>query len=240
MYGAVQATPFVRTFIVGAQTTVSAVTPQTWQGTPHYFSSWSDSGAQTHLITAVAPATLTANFSAAAAPVITAQPSSRVAFAGHDTAFAVTASGTPTPTYQWQVSTDAGAMWNDVADVAPYSGATTPVLFVMNVPLTLDRAGYRVVVTNASGAETSASAALWVTDDTLGIYWRDQFAGLSGSGGGGGSAGAGTINPARSGGSGGSTGASATPVATGVAEPALSGKTKPSPDPRRHKVRRSG
>ena len=72
VYGAVGTTPFSRTLIEGAQTTVSAASPQLWQGAPYTFAGWSDGGGQTHLITAPAsPATLTATFTpAASGPVV--------------------------------------------------------------------------------------------------------------------------------------------------------------------------
>ncbi len=72
VYGAVGTTPFSRTLIEGAQTTVSAASPQLWQGAPYAFAGWSDGGGQTHLITAPAsPATLTATFTpAASGPVV--------------------------------------------------------------------------------------------------------------------------------------------------------------------------
>ena len=53
--GEPRAAPFSKTFIVGSRITISAPTPQTLNGVTYTFSSWSDRGAQTHLI--VAPAT---------------------------------------------------------------------------------------------------------------------------------------------------------------------------------------
>jgi glucose/arabinose dehydrogenase/PKD repeat protein len=55
--GTAQATPFTRRVIQGSANSVSAVTPQTLGGTPYAFASWSDGGAQTHLITAPPAAT---------------------------------------------------------------------------------------------------------------------------------------------------------------------------------------
>jgi glucose/arabinose dehydrogenase len=52
-----QTAPFVRTVIVGSANSVSAPTPQTLNGTTYNFGSWSDGGAQTHVV--VAPATPT-------------------------------------------------------------------------------------------------------------------------------------------------------------------------------------
>ena len=58
-----------RTVIIGSTNTVSAVSPQTVGPTSYSFSSWSDGGAQTHVITAPAtPTTYTATFASAPAP----------------------------------------------------------------------------------------------------------------------------------------------------------------------------
>jgi hypothetical protein len=55
--------PFTKTFIVGASTTVSAPTPQKVRGKTYDFTSWSDGGAQTHVIVAPTdPVTFTATF----------------------------------------------------------------------------------------------------------------------------------------------------------------------------------
>jgi hypothetical protein len=63
VYGAASTTPFTRTAIVGAQATLSAVTPQVLAGDSYTFSSWSDGGSQTHTITAGAsPQTFTATY----------------------------------------------------------------------------------------------------------------------------------------------------------------------------------
>jgi glucose/arabinose dehydrogenase len=58
-------TPFVRTVIAGSTTSVSAPSPVNVGGTQYTFASWSDGGAQTHLITAGdAAATYTATYTA--------------------------------------------------------------------------------------------------------------------------------------------------------------------------------
>ncbi|MEO3929171.1 PQQ-dependent sugar dehydrogenase [Micromonosporaceae bacterium B7E4] len=58
-----QAAPFTRTVIQGSSNTVSAVTPQTLGGVPYVFGSWSDGGAQTHVITApTGPTSYTASY----------------------------------------------------------------------------------------------------------------------------------------------------------------------------------
>jgi len=59
------AAPFTRTLIMNSITSVSATTPQTLNGTPYNFLSWSDGGAQSHNVTITGPATYTAAYSAA-------------------------------------------------------------------------------------------------------------------------------------------------------------------------------
>ena len=54
---------FTRTVIQGSTNTISAITPQTKGKKPYAFSSWSDGGSQTHVITAPATnTTYTARF----------------------------------------------------------------------------------------------------------------------------------------------------------------------------------
>ncbi len=62
-----QTTPFTRTVIQGSTNSVSAPTPQTAGTTTYTFGSWSDGGAQTHVIVAPAtPATYTATYTGSA------------------------------------------------------------------------------------------------------------------------------------------------------------------------------
>ena len=55
--GATSTATFTRTVIIGSSNTVSAISPQTKGKKTYSFSSWSDAGAQTHVITAPAAAT---------------------------------------------------------------------------------------------------------------------------------------------------------------------------------------
>ncbi|GIH09700.1 hypothetical protein Rhe02_77670 [Rhizocola hellebori] len=56
-------TPFTRTVIQGSANTISAPSPQVSAGTNYAFSTWSDAGAQSHVITApTTPATYTATY----------------------------------------------------------------------------------------------------------------------------------------------------------------------------------
>lgn len=98
-------------------------------------------------------ATLTINESA----VITAQPVNETACSGQDATFSVTVTGSGV-TYQWQVSTDGGTTWNNIA------GATGATYTITGVTGTDNNNRYRVIVNNAcSGDITSGSAVLTVS-----------------------------------------------------------------------------
>jgi hypothetical protein len=64
------ATPFSQTVIVGSNNSISAPTPQTLGGQSYAFVSWSDGGAQTHIVVANTAATLTATFADISPPTI--------------------------------------------------------------------------------------------------------------------------------------------------------------------------
>ncbi|MGB7218395.1 MAG: immunoglobulin domain-containing protein, partial [Vicinamibacterales bacterium] len=95
-------------------------------------------------------------------PTITTQPVSQTVAAGANVTFTVAASGTPVPTYQWQISSGGGA-FTDLTNTAPYSGVTTPTLTLTNLALALSGNQYRAVATNSVGAATSTAATLTVT-----------------------------------------------------------------------------
>jgi hypothetical protein len=108
-------------------------------------------------------ATLTVNTPA----VITTQPVARTICAspsttGNTTTFTVAATGGAL-TYQYQVSTDGGVTFTNVANDANYSGATTNTLTVTNPTTAFNNYIYRVLVTTGGcTAVTSATAVLTV------------------------------------------------------------------------------
>lgn len=69
-------------------------------------------------------------------------------------------------TYQWQLSTDSGATWANVANNSTYSGATASSLTVTNAQVTMNGTKYRVQVTNDAGTVTSAVGTLSVATTT--------------------------------------------------------------------------
>nr|WP_320133105.1 protease pro-enzyme activation domain-containing protein [uncultured Holophaga sp.] len=99
-------------------------------------------------------------------PSITSQPASVTASSGSTATFSVTASGTGTLSYQWQVSTDSGATWASVADG---TGGTTSSYTTATLGTAENGCLYRVKVTDTYGTSTSSTALLTVTDSSSSV-----------------------------------------------------------------------
>jgi uncharacterized repeat protein (TIGR01451 family) len=89
-------------------------------------------------------------------PTVTADPIATSAFAGTLVTFTAAADGSPAPSVQWQVSTDGGTAFTDIA------GATSPSL-TFKVDANQDGILFRAVFTNIVGTATTAAAKLTVT-----------------------------------------------------------------------------
>ena len=92
------------------------------------------------------------------APTVTQQPKSVTVQAGTSATFTSASSGSPTPTIQWQSSTNSGATWSNIP------GATSKS-YVVSAP-TISQSGteYRAVFTNSQGSATSSAATMTVTE----------------------------------------------------------------------------
>ena len=71
--------------------------------------------------------------------------------------FTAAASGDPSPTVQWQVSTDGGRTFS------PISGATSTTLTLSSVSVSMSGNEYEAVFTNPAGSVTTSAATLTVT-----------------------------------------------------------------------------
>jgi hypothetical protein len=89
-------------------------------------------------------------------PSFTTQPKTQAVKAGSPASFSVAATGAPAPTFQWQVSTDGGNTWNNVAG-SVYSGATTARLSVTSPTESMAGYQYRAVATNTSGPPSTST-----------------------------------------------------------------------------------
>ena len=91
-----------------------------------------------------------------AAPTITTQPVNQPVTAPATAIFSVTAAGNPTPSYQWQKSTD-GVTFNNI------SGATSASYTTPSTTTADNGAKFRCVASNSQGTATSNAATLTVS-----------------------------------------------------------------------------
>jgi hypothetical protein len=103
-------------------------------------------------------AVVTITVDSCTAPAVTTQPTSQSITYGQNASFQAAASGTPTPTMQWQVSTDNGANWNNLA------GATSTTLALTQPTVAMSGNQYRAVFTNTcNGTQTVTTSAATLT-----------------------------------------------------------------------------
>jgi rhamnogalacturonyl hydrolase YesR/predicted secreted protein len=95
-------------------------------------------------------------------PAFSTQPASQFIAAGQSAGFTVTASGTPAPTFQWQLSTNNGVSWGNLSNGTIYSGTTGTTLTVSNTTTALSGNQYHCVATNIVGSANSTTATLTV------------------------------------------------------------------------------
>ena len=96
----------------------------------------------------------TLNVTVPAAPAFTQHPQNVSVEEGQSPQLTVVVTGLPTPTLQWQASTDGGAVWNDLA------GATGTTLSLPAVALSASGNRYRAVASNGVGAPVNSNAAI--------------------------------------------------------------------------------
>ena len=100
-----------------------------------------------------------ATLSVPTAPAITTQPTNQSVMGDQDATFTAYASGNPTPSVQWQFSTDGGGSWGNIA------GATsTSYTFMVNA--NDNSYEYRAVFTNVAGSIPTNAATLSVPPDS--------------------------------------------------------------------------
>ncbi|MBL7732602.1 MAG: hypothetical protein JNM88_15605 [Chitinophagaceae bacterium] len=110
-----------------------------------------------------APASVTSNcvtLSVATSLSITGQPTDVTTCEGSNASFTVTAAGAGT--YQWQVSTDGGATYNNVTNGGVYSGATAATLNITGATAAMNNYRYRCNLNSTCGNATSNVVALTV------------------------------------------------------------------------------
>jgi hypothetical protein len=107
-----------------------------------------------------------------AAPTITTNPASQSVVAGNTATFAAAATGNPTPTVQWQISTNGGSSFSNI------SGATTTT-YDCTAAASENGDQYRALFTNSQGSATTKSATLTVNPgsqptEVSGVVYNDR------------------------------------------------------------------
>ena len=99
-----------------------------------------------------------------AAPAITTQPQDATVTAGQTATatFTIAATGNPAPACRWQISTDAGATWNDLDDDATYSGVSATTLTITGATAAMNGYQYHCLAENSLDTATSDPATLTV------------------------------------------------------------------------------
>jgi hypothetical protein len=88
-------------------------------------------------------------------PVVGTNPTSASVITGHPASFTASATGTPSPTVQWQVSSNSGATYTNIAGATATHYSITPTL-TQNGEL------FRAVFTNVVGSVDTTPATLSV------------------------------------------------------------------------------
>lgn len=116
----------------------------------------------------------------AQAPAFTLDPQNQLVFSGQRASFMASASGTPPPTYQWQIMPAGGSAWSNLSDGGIYAGTTTSTLSIGSADTTMSGDQFQCVATNGvSPNAVSTSATLTVTVPAYGD-WASSL-GLTGA-----------------------------------------------------------
>jgi hypothetical protein len=99
-----------------------------------------------------ASATLTVRY----APIVSISPASQTVTAGQSVTFTAAATANPAATVQWQVSTDGGASYSNIA------GASSAILTLSSTTASENGYWYRAVFTNSLGSTPTTAAILTV------------------------------------------------------------------------------
>jgi large repetitive protein len=106
-----------------------------------------------------------------ASPTISTDPVNQTIVAGQTATFTAAATGFPTPTVQWQVSTNAGATFTPLTNTSVFGGVTTATLTITGAPIALNGTEYEAVFTNGVSATPTATttAAILTVKPVLSI-----------------------------------------------------------------------
>jgi probable HAF family extracellular repeat protein len=96
---------------------------------------------------------------------ISQPPQNQATAVGQTASFAVNATSSPDPSYQWQISTDGGTSWSDLNDGMAYSGSQNSTLQVSNTDTTQSGDEFRCIASDSGVNPTVTSPPA-----TLAVY----------------------------------------------------------------------
>lgn len=99
-------------------------------------------------------------------PTFTTQPANVTIALGQTTTFTVVVTGSPIPTLQWQRQPSGSFGFNNLVNDTTFSGVTTSTLTITNPTSGMSGDLYRVVASNTTGSNASASASLTIVVGT--------------------------------------------------------------------------
>ncbi len=114
----------------------------------------------------------------ASAPTANTQPAAVAVTEGANASFTFGVSSPIAFTRQWQVSSDSGATWNDLANGGVYSSATGETLQITGATFAMNGYRFRCVATNLAGSVTSTVVALAVYSRASADFNQDGSADL--------------------------------------------------------------
>lgn len=107
------------------------------------------------------------------APAITSNPSNITLCVGSNHSFSVAATGT-NPTYQWELSTNGGTIYNPLANGGVYSGVTTSSLTLTGITAGMDTYRYRCVVSGTCPSPATSTGAILNVNTTVAVTTQPE------------------------------------------------------------------
>ena len=133
-------------------TGVISGTPSNNSGAPFVFTIQASNG-----VNPAATQVFTLNVNTGAG--IGTHPSDQTVLIGGTATFTVVATGTPSPTYQWERQAAGSFFFSPISDGGNYSGTQTATLFVSNVSAGMNGDKFRVIVNNGIGSAVTSNQA---------------------------------------------------------------------------------
>ena len=100
-------------------------------------------------------------------PTISSNPANQTKCEGSAASFTVGYSGgSPTPSIQWQVSTNSGGSWSNLTNNAPYSNVTTTTLNISAVTIAMNGYQYHAVLQSGVCESVTSNAAILTVNPT--------------------------------------------------------------------------